>query len=552
ALDPRLDRSQYAHTVWRIRDGFLRGTLQAIAQTKDGYLWLGTDGGVYRFDGVRATPWQPPSGQELPSKNIRTLLGGRDGSLWIATVRGLARWDGRRLTTVAELNGQPVGRVVEGRDGTLWAAAFFASTRWVLCEIRSDHAQCFGHDGGPGAGAIGFLEDAAGNLWVGTLDGIWRWTPGPRTVFPLPNEPNGIQGLADAAGGALLVAAQGGVQRFANGRMELVARFPASIQPPYANQILRDRDGAFWMCTSDGLMHLHHGATDLFTAREGLSGERPSKVLEDAEGNVWVATPEGLDRFRTKSIATWSTKQRLSSATVLSLEASPDGALWVGTVKGLNRLREDDRAVILPDQSLQSIFRDHSGRLWVSSQRGVGFIDRDRFVAVGGLPGGFTRAIAEDSQAVWVANQDLGLFRVSLDAKHVEPTSWAALGHDDPATAMMADPRRNGVWLGFSRGGVAEVVDGRIRTTYSSSDGLPAEWVRDLRLQADGTLWVSTDGGLARVKGSRVAVLTSGDGLPCDDVRWMRVDQDGSFWLSTGSGLVRVPPPDTDRSVTPA
>src|SRR5262249_27737176 len=152
--------------------------------------------------------------QELPSTNVRSLLAGRDGSLWIGTVRGLARWDGRRLATYGELTGQAIGHLLEGRDGTLWASVFARSTTWTLCEVRKDRSRCFGQDGGPGAGALGLVEDGAGAIWVGTLEGIWRWTPGAPTFFPLPHEPNAIQSLLDAGGGALLIGAQGGIQRF--------------------------------------------------------------------------------------------------------------------------------------------------------------------------------------------------------------------------------------------------------------------------------------------------------------------------------------------------
>src|SRR5271157_4631321 len=99
ALDPSLDISQYAHTSWKIRDGFTKGVTFSIAQTPDGYLWLGTEFGLVRFDGVRAVPWQPPVGQQLPSNVVRCLLVSRDGTLWISTQEGLASWKDGKLTT---------------------------------------------------------------------------------------------------------------------------------------------------------------------------------------------------------------------------------------------------------------------------------------------------------------------------------------------------------------------------------------------------------------------------------------------------------------------
>ena len=103
ALDPSLDISQFAHTAWRVRDGFGKGPIHSIAQTPDGYLWLGTEFGLLRFDGVRAVPWQPPAGEHLPSDVVTRLLVSRDGTLWIGTGKGLATWKDGKLTHYPEM-----------------------------------------------------------------------------------------------------------------------------------------------------------------------------------------------------------------------------------------------------------------------------------------------------------------------------------------------------------------------------------------------------------------------------------------------------------------
>src|ERR1700746_3087978 len=121
ALNPALDVSQYAHTQWKIRDAFTRGVIESIAQTPDGYLWLGTEFGLVRFDGVRTVAWQPPAGQSLPSNYISKLLAARDGTLWIGTRKGLASWKGGKLTQYPELAGLGVGAVLEDHEGSVWA-----------------------------------------------------------------------------------------------------------------------------------------------------------------------------------------------------------------------------------------------------------------------------------------------------------------------------------------------------------------------------------------------------------------------------------------------
>ena len=123
ALDPALDVSQYAHTAWRTQEGFARGEIGPIAQTPDGYLWLGTQLGLFRFDGVRTVAWRPPQGQSLPDSHIRRLLGTRDGALWIGTYAGLASWRGDRLTLYPQLKGWAINALLEDRQGVVWASA---------------------------------------------------------------------------------------------------------------------------------------------------------------------------------------------------------------------------------------------------------------------------------------------------------------------------------------------------------------------------------------------------------------------------------------------
>jgi ligand-binding sensor domain-containing protein len=145
-LNPSLDINQYAHKAWTVRDGFFTGAINAIAQTPDGYLWLGTEFGLLRFDGVQRIPWQPPAGEQLPGNYIRSLLAARDGRLWIGTQEGLASWMDGKLTHYPELAGQGVVSLLEDREGTVWAGGGSAAPTGRLCAIQSGTAQCYGED----------------------------------------------------------------------------------------------------------------------------------------------------------------------------------------------------------------------------------------------------------------------------------------------------------------------------------------------------------------------------------------------------------------------
>ena len=127
AQNSSLDVSQYAHTSWKSSEGFSKGFIRSIAQTADGYLWLGTEFGLLRFDGVRAVPWEPPAGQHLFSSDIRSLQGARDGRLWIGTFNGLASWKDGKLSHYPELDGQIIEALLEDREGAIWVAGWALS-----------------------------------------------------------------------------------------------------------------------------------------------------------------------------------------------------------------------------------------------------------------------------------------------------------------------------------------------------------------------------------------------------------------------------------------
>ena len=541
ALNPALDISQYAHTSWKIRDGFAKGQITSIAQTPDGYLWLGTEFGLIRFDGVKNVPWRPPADQHLPSSFIFSLLVTRDGTLWIGTEKGLASWKDGKLTQYAELAGRYIFALLEDREGSVWASGL-AISAGRICGIRNGNTQCFGDDGSLGRGAFNLHEDTKGNLWAGVKDGLWRWKPGPPKFYPLAGEPDGIQCFGEDNDGTLLVGWKGGIHRFTDGKTAPYS-IPGRTEQIRARRLLRDRDGGLWIGTfNQGLVHVHQGRTDVFGLPDGLSGESGNILFEDREGNIWVATGSGLDRFRDFAVATVSVNQGLSSPRIQSVVADKAGGIWLATGNYLNRWNSGQLSVfnVKPDTfKPNSLFQDHTGRVWVSTPFGFGYLDNDRYVAVSNVPGAITAIAQDTAENLWMANEHAGLFQV-LRGSVVQHIPWSRFRENDHVSVMAADVAQGGVWLGFFLGGIAHFKDGQIRASYAATDGLTGGRVGDLQFDKDGALWIATEGGLSRLKNGRVAALNNRHGLPCDAVHWVRQDDAGSFWLYTACGLVRV------------
>jgi signal transduction histidine kinase/ligand-binding sensor domain-containing protein len=567
ALNAALDVSQYGHTALRSREGFAQGRISTLAQTPDGCLWLGTEFGLLRFDGLTNIPWQPPRGMSLPDNRIRVLLATRDGTLWIGTWSGLARWSAGSLITYSELDGRVVNAVLQDREGTVWVTGSTPTTGY-LCAIRSGGIECNDNSSFPrGAGAL--WEDSNGRLWVVAGNGVWRWKPGPPRLYPIPVS-GGLQGLSETSDGIVALTNKGA--RLITDKEVIEFPLPGTRGTFPPKSILRDRDGALWIgFDGGGLLHLHGGRTDAFGRASGLSGDVVSSLFEDREGNVWVATEQGLDRFRALAATTYSASQGLIGNTA-SILADRNGEIWLSSSAGLYKWHDrqlsvyrnghklpsqvesasevevDERVIRgLPEDTLGSLYLDRQDRVWIGTGEGTGYIDNDRFMPVAGVPGGYIDSFAEDKEGnLWIAHRDVGLLRLSSDLKVREHYPWERIIASGFAARLAADPVRGGLWLGSESGRVAYFSNGQVRESYAVDKGQGRGSVNHLRVAADGTLWVATDRGLSRIKAGRVTTFDSKNGLPCGAVDWSIDDGKGSLWLSTGCGLVRVASSDLE------
>jgi signal transduction histidine kinase/ligand-binding sensor domain-containing protein len=550
ALDPSLQIVQYAHTAWTVRDGYSLGAVFAMAQTPDGYLWLGSGSGLYRFDGVQFIRWQPPGDQQRPIRSAYSLLSARDGTLWIGGFDGLASWRDGRLTRFPQLDGVFVTSILEDRNGTVWVGGIAPADEGRLCAVRDGRAECTGEAGRFGGFVWSFLEDDAGTLWVGADSGLWRWTPGAPKRFPIPGLRIGDLSKGDD-GQVVIGIRDKGLRQLIREKVEpypiRAGRLAALLdeRAVNSNKLLRDRDGGLWIGTGErGLVRVHRGYADAFAKVDGLSGNIICSLFEDREGNVWVATTGGLDRFREFPVRTYTTKQGLTTDAIASVVGATDGSVWLATREGLMRWRDGAARLFrkangLPGDVAQSLYRDPRGRIWVFTSGGLAYSDGDRFVPVPGVPSQEVFSITGDEAGhLWLSG-NRGLTHL-LARRAVEHFPWPALGRQQQAKVVLAD--RGGVWLSFwTDGGVMYFKDGQVRASYSVADGLGKGHVPGLDLDADGALWASTEeGGLSRIEDGSVRTLTTANGLPCDTIHQTVQDADRSLWAYGACGIFRI------------
>jgi ligand-binding sensor domain-containing protein len=300
AVDPNRHISQYAHNSWTNQDGFLPGMANAIAQTADGYLWVGTSAGLVRFDGIRFIPWDAP-GEPLAvsSSEITALLTTRDGSIWIAarispTRQNLSHWTGQQWVNIP-VESTGIWSILESRSGAVWIARPF-------CEVVGSGLHCHRRaDGTPFDHGDSVAEDTAGNVWVGSDIDQVRWKSGSFSIYaPSGLESNGamegVAALAAAGDGSVWAGMRPrgpglGLQHLVQGQWKswVASGFDSSDLSVAA--LLMDRQGALWIGTPDqGIYRIYRDKVEHFRSADGLSSDNVYNLYEDREGNIWAAT----------------------------------------------------------------------------------------------------------------------------------------------------------------------------------------------------------------------------------------------------------------------
>ncbi|MGA3201566.1 MAG: two-component regulator propeller domain-containing protein [Bryobacteraceae bacterium] len=601
-LDPNRTLTQYGHRVWQTQQGLPEGTIYSIVQTHEGYLWLGTQTGLIRFDGVRFET-DPPnvwirsaiedahhalwigtndaglyrlegesttrywSGEGLPSDSVSCVAATRNGDIWACTSNGMARVrDGKitRFSTEQGLKSNFTRAACEAGDGTLWVADERNLNAWDGSKFTPRGPAKL-----PSDASIRALQCLGDTVWVGTTAGLLEINHAGERLYTAK------QGLADnrvlclAAGrdGSLWIGTRNGFSRLRNGEIESY-RPQEGLSQSTVFSMFEDVEGSLWVGTKNGLNQFFSGRVLPYTMNEGLPSNDTGPILQDRRGGIWIGTlGAGLARFEGKRFRVMTSKQGLSSNTIDTLAEDRDGSLWVGTTAGVDRLSTDHGKVEahystaqgLPSANIRALFVTRTGTLWAGTDKGPAALSRGAFSVPRNIPEelrGPISAINEDGDGrVFLATEQDGLFVYENGAAHELLQNGASIRDVD---ALYGDPEGL-MWIGTAGAGLRLLDHGKM-TTFYVRDGMFDNEIYGIIRDDQDRLWMACSKGLFSVSRSdllsfaagKLKKLTSFPYSPTDALRTiesrsgvqpgsMRM-QDGRLWFSTIRGLFVIDP----------
>ena len=549
-LDPTKAISQYTHESWHTVDGLPQDNVVSVAQTPDGYLWLGTEEGLARFDGVRFTVFDKSNTPELKSSLVSALLVDQMGSLWIGTGGGgvLRMTDGKfvAFTTQNGLSNDSVLSLCEDRDHRIWIGTEGGGVN----SLKEGKFTVYNSK-------IGLADDAVysifaardGSVWFGTGGGLSQLKDGSLRNFTtqqgLPNK--NVRAVFEDRDGTLWVGTNGGgLSQFRGGEFKTLTT-KDGLASNAVFSLYQDKEGSLWIGTfGGGLNRWSNGRFTTYNAAAGLTRDDVWAFFQDREGSLWIGTDGGLNQLRDGRITAYSSAEGLSSDIALPIYEDHEGSLWIGTAGGgLNRLREGQFTSFTAKQGLSdnfvlSISEDHGGTLWVGTRHGLDRMEDGKFTVYttkDGLPNDIVLAMGPDRDgSIWLGTRSgLGRFK---DGKFTTYTTKDGLSIN--YVTVICQARDGTLWVGTGGGGLNRFKDGKF-TAFTSKDGLSNDIVTAIHEGEDGSLWVGTNGGgLNRFRDGRFTSIAMKDGLYDDKIFQILEDSNHNFWMSCNKGIFRV------------
>lgn len=553
ALDPNTAINQYAHQVWQAEQGLPQNSVQALAQTPDGFVWIGTQEGLVAFDGFSFRVFDKNHVPGMRNMDIRSLATDFRGTLWAGNGAGqvFGYLNGQFRSVMDEQNMAPIAALLADSKGDLWIGTQ-GNGLWRLPAGESIEKSAYSARL-PSSNITTLLEDHSGNLWVGTRNhGLARISHDTIRVFGrddgLPGEH--ITALMVDSGGTLWIGTEinGCCQLRHDGFVELPQSSDLSSQA--IASFCLDPDQNVWIgTTGGGLNRVTHGEVTRIP-RWAVSHQNIGPIMVDEEQNLWIGTlGGGLNRFSDVRIKAFGRENGLPDDMVWVVCADPTGGVWVGTQNGgvahLTKQGAVDYTEKLDLKADASIFlRSRDGSLWIGTQgRGLTRLRGEEVVTYqkeeNAVGDDFIMAIVEDTEArLWIGTASTGVWR--FDGRRFfqfrpEPDDFPS----DEITDLLWTPEGI-LWIGTAGGLIRWTEQGW--TAITEQDGLIDDYVSAIHLDGDGTLWIGSYGsGLTRIQDGICHGFSRPDGLLDDTVFKILEDDHRTLWLSSNRGIFSIP-----------
>jgi PAS domain S-box-containing protein len=532
ALDPTKSIFQYNLQNWTRQEGLPSDKVTAIAQTSDGYLWLGTQNGLVRFNGVEFER-VPVTSRQAGGQEIASMTASRKGGLWLAIANGqFCSFDGREFSVITTSTSFPPRpkEVMEARDGTAWLAGESLLARHTIAGLVETV--------NVGAKVEALAQDTAGRIWVGTDEhAIFLWADGKlrpagadvdlskEIVFTMAADKEGRMWVGTHHD-LILLDAEG----------KVLERHEHQV-----TAVLVDRQGVLWAGTHHGLVRYQNGNATWLKKEDGLANDYVMALCEDHEGSLWVGTQGGLTQISDVKFPIFSEKEGLTVSPALSVVASQKGGLWATLHRGIAYFDGDHfsgiySAELFPNPYIKLGFEARNGDFYyVDGSKNINVFSHDT-VVTRYRNQGWTEALAEDDESVLAG---IGVSLMRLKNGTAVPYAFKP-GHEPDFQSFdnFWVARDGAIWIA-SYNGIYRVKDGESRR-WSTENGLSGNRVHYVFEDSDGAIWAGLPTGMARIKNGVLHNITSADGLYDDRVFAIIPDDHGNFWINSGRGIFRV------------
>lgn len=540
--EARLPLHDYFSETWSTRTGLPHNSINSLAQTQDGYLWVATWEGLARFNGKEFKLLTRSEIPGLPDSGLRTLTSTSDGGLLIAGSRGgISLYKHRQWDTQPNAQAM-VNHVFKDKQGALWLALESDGVFYRNANTKKDTPII------PNVSAYRIIEDQQGIVWAATNNGLYKIINQKAVLI------NPIDGVPDAPVYTLLITRQGKLiiggekgARVLNGdKFELL--HPA-LDSESISSLLEDNHGDIWFGTiNKGVFRLSFNTIDQLDAKHGLPANRILSLLQDRENSIWVGTNAGLFRLREAPFTTWGKKRGLSSDYIRAVLSHSSKGLWIGGSTGLDNLNNNQITHIKSTKqgspySVLSLLEDHRGEIWVGTYTsGVLKVVNNKLVPYlnrqSGLGSNEVRSLLMDSQErLWIGSA-MGLTRVNRDGSLINYTNENEL----PSGFVLAlsEDQFGNIWIGTGNGVVVYNTKTDVFTDIIFPEYFAAQYAFGFYIDEKYT-WMATDRGLVRYQHDNkdMRILGRELGLPVDKL-FQIVPFESSLWLSSNRGVIQV------------